>query len=44
MHKKVQQFMIDSLEKEAVSLTPEELGEIWEHVDSRHGKGDDRAG
>jgi hypothetical protein len=28
MHKKVQQFMIDSLEKEAVSLTPEE----WEKV------------
>jgi len=35
MHKKVQQFMIDSLEKEAVSLTPEELGEIWDHVE-RH--------
>jgi hypothetical protein len=35
MHKKVQQFMIDSLEKEAVSLTPEELGEIWEQIE-RH--------
>ncbi|MFZ0890039.1 MAG: hypothetical protein WA005_16460 [Candidatus Binataceae bacterium] len=35
MHKRVQQFMIDSLEKEAVSLTPEELGEIWESVE-RH--------
>ena len=35
MHKKVQQFLIDSLEKEAVSLTPEELGEIWESVE-RH--------
>lgn len=35
MHKKVQQFMIDSLEKEAVTLTPEELGEIWESVE-RH--------
>jgi hypothetical protein len=35
MHKKVQQFMIDSLEKEAVSLTPEELGEIWDQVE-RH--------
>jgi hypothetical protein len=35
LHKKVQQFMIDSLEKEAVSLTPEELGEIWEQVE-RH--------
>jgi len=35
MHKKVQQFMIDSLEKKAVSLTPEELGEIWDSVE-RH--------
>lgn len=35
MHKKVQQFMIDSLEKQAVTLTPEELGEIWESVE-RH--------
>jgi hypothetical protein len=33
MHKKVQQFMIDSLEKEAVALTPEELGEIWESLE-----------
>ena len=29
MHKKVQQVMIDGLEKEAFSLTPEELGQIW---------------
>jgi uncharacterized protein YigA (DUF484 family) len=35
MHKRVQQFMIDSLEKQAVSLTPEELGEIWESLE-RH--------
>jgi rubrerythrin len=35
MHKKVQQFMIDSVEKQAVSLTPEELGEIWDAVE-RH--------
>jgi len=35
MHKRVQQFMIDSLEKEAVTLTPEELGEIWESLE-RH--------
>jgi hypothetical protein len=35
MHKKVQQFIIDSVEKQAVSLTPEELGEIWESVE-RH--------
>lgn len=35
MHKKVQQVMIDSLEKQAISLTPEELGEIWESLE-RH--------
>ncbi len=35
MHKRVQQFMIDSLEKQAVTLTPEELGDIWESVE-RH--------
>jgi hypothetical protein len=35
MHKKVQQVMIDSLEKQAISLTPEELGEIWESIE-RH--------
>jgi hypothetical protein len=35
MHKKVQQVMIDSLEKQAISLTPEELGTIWESIE-RH--------
>ncbi len=35
MHKKVQQLMIDSLEKEALTLTPEELGEVWESIE-RH--------
>ena len=34
-HKKVQQVMIDSLEKQAISLTPEELGDIWESIE-RH--------
>ena len=29
MHKKVQQAILDSLEKEAFSLQPEELAEIW---------------
>ena len=29
MHKKVQQVILDSLEKQAFTLTPEELGEIW---------------
>ena len=35
MHRKVQQVMIDSLEKQAISLTPEELGDIWESIE-RH--------
>jgi len=33
MHKKVQQFIIDSFTKQAVSLSPEELAEIWESVE-----------
>jgi hypothetical protein len=32
MHKKVQQVMIDSVEKQAISLMPEELGQIWESI------------
>jgi rubrerythrin len=35
MHKKVQQFIIDSTEKESVTLTPEDVGEIWESIE-RH--------
>jgi len=35
MHKKVQQVMLDSMEKQAISLTPEELGQIWESIE-RH--------
>jgi len=35
MHRKVQQLIIDSLEKEAFHLTPEELGEVWAMV-SKH--------
>ncbi len=33
MHKRIQQLIIDSFEKEAITLTPEELGEVWEMVD-----------
>jgi uncharacterized tellurite resistance protein B-like protein len=33
MHERVQQAMLDSLEKEAFHLTPEELGEIWEMIE-----------
>ena len=35
VHKKVQQLMIDSLEKEAISLSPDELALIWDGVE-RH--------
>jgi hypothetical protein len=33
MHKKVQQLIIDSFEKEAISLTPEELSDVWGMVE-----------
>lgn len=33
MHKQVQQVMLDSLEKEAFSLTPEELAGIWDMIE-----------
>ena len=34
MHRKVQQFIIDSLEKKAITLTPEELGDISTIIDN----------
>lgn len=34
MHRKVQQLIIDSFEKEAIQLTPEELGDVWEMVEN----------
>ncbi|MBT8379054.1 MAG: hypothetical protein KJN64_07480 [Ignavibacteria bacterium] len=37
MHKKVQQLIIDSFEKQAIQLQPEELSEVWgmieEHIE-----------
>jgi hypothetical protein len=33
MHHKVQQVLLDSLEKQAFSLSPEELGDIWDMVE-----------
>lgn len=33
MHKKVQQVIIDSFEKEAINLDPEELSDIWGMVE-----------
>lgn len=34
MHERVQQFLLDSLEKHSVGVTPEELGEIWDAVEA----------
>ncbi len=34
MHKKVQQVIIDSFEKEAISFDPEELSDIWGMVEN----------
>jgi hypothetical protein len=31
-HHRVQQFIIDSLTKEQIKLTPEELGEVWDEI------------
>ena len=33
MHHRVQQALLDSLEKQAISLTPEELAEIWDMIE-----------
>jgi hypothetical protein len=33
MHRKVQQVILDSIEKESFSLTPDELGEVWEMIE-----------
>jgi hypothetical protein len=36
MHRHVQQVMLDGLQKEAFSLTPEELADIWDLVEKHH--------
>jgi len=33
LHKQVQAFVVDMYEKQAVSLTPEEMGDIWESIE-----------
>ena len=33
LHHKIQQLIIDSLESMTISLTPEELGEVWELIE-----------
>ncbi|MEK6775474.1 MAG: hypothetical protein AABY87_01165 [bacterium] len=33
MHHRVQQMIVDSMEKQALSLTPEEMGEVWEMIE-----------
>ncbi len=35
MHKRVEQFIIDSVEKEEVSFEPEDINEIWDLIE-RH--------
>lgn len=32
MHRQVQQFVADTLERQAVSITPEEMGKVWESI------------
>lgn len=32
MHRQVQQFVADSLERQAISVTPEEMGKVWENI------------
>ncbi|MFH2203427.1 MAG: hypothetical protein ABIJ96_09955 [Elusimicrobiota bacterium] len=33
MHHRIQQLIIDSLQKESISLTPEELGKVWDLIE-----------
>ena len=33
MHHRVQQFIADSFEKQALSLTPEEMGGVWDMIE-----------
>lgn len=42
MHKRVQQFIIDSVEKEEVSFEPEDLNEIWDLIE-KHADGEKEA-
>ncbi len=42
MHKKVQQAILDSLEKEAFSMQPEELAEIWDMIE-KHDEAEEEA-
>ncbi|MBN1617047.1 MAG: hypothetical protein JW875_07010 [Spirochaetales bacterium] len=34
MHYRIQQLIIDSLERKAVSLVPQEVGEVWDMIKS----------
>jgi hypothetical protein len=33
MHHRVQQVLLDSIEKQAITLTPEDLGDIWTMIE-----------
>ena len=32
MHRRVQQFIVDSIEESPIQLSPEELEKIWDHI------------
>ena len=34
MHFRVQQLIIDSMERSAIALSPDELGEVWEMIEN----------
>jgi ferritin-like protein len=33
MHHRIQEFIADSLESKAITLTPDEIGEVWELIE-----------
>ncbi len=36
MHRRVQQVVLDSLEQQAVVLTPDEVAAVWEQIEKHH--------
>ncbi len=44
MHHRVQQFIIDSLESEAIKITPDDIAQVWgaieEHIESERRAGE----
>ena len=33
MHYRIQEFIVDSLERKAISLVPQELGDVWDMIE-----------